>query len=73
MSDAAKVLIDQALELPSAERAIVAEQLLLSLEKPNAEIDSIWAAESEERIDAYEHGTLEYVSASEVFGKYDRE
>lgn len=73
MSDAAKVLIEKALELPSAERAIVAEQLLLSLERPNAEIDAIWAAETEDRIDAYEQGTLECVSASEVLGKYDRE
>ena len=73
MSDAAKILIDQALELPSAERAIVAEQLLLSLDRPDPEIDAVWAAEAEERIDAYEQGTIEVVSVSEVFGKYDQE
>ena len=73
MSDAAKILIDQALELPSAERAIVAEQLLLSLDRPDPEIDAVWAAEAEERIDAYEQGTFEVVSVSEVFGKYDQE
>jgi len=71
MSDAAKILIDQALELSSSERAIVAEQLLLSLEKPDAEIDALWATESEERIDAYEKGTLESVAAKDVFGKYN--
>ncbi|MEQ9564886.1 MAG: hypothetical protein RLN85_03555 [Pseudomonadales bacterium] len=42
MSDAANVLIDQALELPALERAVVAEQILLSLDKPDAELDDIW-------------------------------
>jgi hypothetical protein len=43
MSDTAKTLIDQALELPSFERAIVAEQLLLSLDRPDPEIDAAWS------------------------------
>ena len=73
MSDAAKILIDKALELPSAERAIIAEQLLLSLDRPDPEIDTVWATEAEERIDAYEQGKIEIASVSEVFGKYDQE
>jgi putative addiction module component (TIGR02574 family) len=73
MSDIAKILIDQALELPSVERAIVAEQLLLSLDRPDPEIDAVWAAEAEERVDAYDEGAIEVVAVSEVFGKYDRE
>lgn len=73
MSDAVKILIDQALELPSAERAIVVEQLLLSLDRPDPEIDAVWVTETEERIDAYEQGTIEVASVGEVFGKYDQE
>ena len=73
MSDAAKIIIDQALELPSSERAIVAEQLLLSLDRPDQEFDAIWAAEAEERIDAYEQGKIQAVSAGEVLGKYNEE
>ena len=73
MSNAAKILIDQALELPSVERAIVAEQLLLSLDHPDPAIDAVWAAEAEERIDAYEKGTVEVATVSEVLGKYDQE
>lgn len=56
MSDAAKVLINQALELPAQERAVVAEQILLSLDKPDAELDAIWASEAETRLSAYKSG-----------------
>jgi putative addiction module component (TIGR02574 family) len=73
MSDAAKILIDQALELPSSERAIVAEQILLSLDRPDKEIDAAWAAEAENRIDAYEKGEIQAASIGEVLGKYDQE
>jgi putative addiction module component (TIGR02574 family) len=73
MSDAAKILIDQALELPSSERVIVAEQILLSLDRPDKEIDAIWTAEAEDRIDAYEQGKIQAASIGEVLGKYDQE
>jgi putative addiction module component (TIGR02574 family) len=56
MSYAAKVLIDQALELPAQERAVVAEQILLSLDEPDAELDAIWASEAEDRLSAYKSG-----------------
>ena len=56
MSDSAKVLIDQALELPASQRAVVAEQILLSLDKPDAELDAIWASEAESRLSAYKSG-----------------
>lgn len=73
MSEASKILIDQALELTAAERAIVAEQILLSLDQPDAEIDAIWVAETEARLDAYEKGQLESVPANDVLGKYKGE
>ena len=56
MSDSAKVLIDQALELLASQRAVVAEQILLSLDKPDAELDAIWASEAESRLSAYKSG-----------------
>lgn len=69
MSDAAKILIEQALELPALERAVMAEQLLLSLNQPDPEIDAIWAAEAESRLTAYQIGEAEAVSLSDVLGK----
>lgn len=44
--------------LPPAEKAELFDQLLLSLEKPDAEIDRLWANEAESRIDAYERGQV---------------
>lgn len=69
MSDAAKILIDKALELPASERAVVAEQILLSLDQPNPEIDAIWASEAESRLAAYRNGLAEALPLSEVLGK----
>lgn len=73
MSEASKIIIDQALELTAAERAIVAEQILLSLDQPDAEIDAIWVTETEARLDADDKGHLASVPANDVFGKYEEE
>ena len=67
MSDAAKVLIDQALELPAQERAVVAEQILLSLDKPDAELDAIWASEAESRLSAYRSGQEPAIPLADAF------
>ena len=61
MSDSAKSLLERALALPSAERARVAEQLLSSLDQPDAEIDQAWANEVESRLRAYRDGKLKSV------------
>lgn len=71
MGDTVESVINQALGLPSLERALVAEQLLLSLDRPDSEIDELWAKEAEARIDALNRGELRKVSADEVFGKYN--
>ena len=71
MANTQKTLLEQALELPAAERAVIAEQLLLSLDRSDSEIDAIWASEVEERIEAFEQGNIQDVSVSKVFGKYE--
>ncbi len=73
MPSAVKIIIDQALELPAVERMIVAEQLLMSLDRPDPKIDAAWATEAEARLDAFQDGQIEAVSINEVFGKYDQE
>jgi len=72
MSTQAKQVLGEALRLSPAERASVAEELLSSLDKPDQEIDEIWAQEAEARIDAAERGEMQTVSEEEVFAKYDR-
>lgn len=69
MEKASKIILNQALDLPANERAILAEQILLSLDLPDAEIDELWAVEAESRIDEYEKGNIKTKSAQEVFGK----
>ncbi|BFM14640.1 hypothetical protein R50073_08230 [Maricurvus nonylphenolicus] len=71
MGEDVKAIINQALELSSVERAIIAEQLLLSLDSPTEEIDEVWAKEAEARIKAYERGDLQSTPMNEVFSKYE--
>ena len=72
MEKPSKVILNQALELPANERAILAEQLLMSLDLADSKIDELWASEAENRIDEYEKGNLKTKSAQEVFGKYKK-
>ncbi|MBC6961915.1 MAG: hypothetical protein DWB48_04060 [Nitrosomonas sp.] len=48
------------------------EKLLISLDSPDPSIDAIWAKEADARIEAYERGELETISAEEVFHKYNQ-
>lgn len=62
-------ILEQALTLPPEERAQLAERLLTSLEVPPDErIDELWAEEAEDRLDAYERGEIQTISAREAFG-----
>ncbi len=72
MNAEAKQLLDKAMHLPALDRAAVAEKLLSSLDTPDPAIDKLWAEEAEARIDAYERGEMESVSAEDVFGKYEK-
>ena len=70
MGNAAKSLLDQALQLSARERTIMAEQLLLSLDKTDAKMDEIWAKEAEVRIDAMNRCELHKVPTEAVLNKY---
>ena len=61
-------VVNDALSLPPKSRAKLAEKLLESLDDPRQrEIDRRWAEEVEDRIDAYEKGSLKAVLGKEVF------
>ena len=68
-----KDIINQAMALPPEERAIVVEQLLLSLDSPDQALGDLWAEEAEARLDAYERGEIATVSVQEAMAKYDKE
>jgi putative addiction module component (TIGR02574 family) len=74
MSEQAERIFEQALLLPSLERADLAERLLESLApETDPRIDALWAAEAESRIDAYRRGELLAIPAEEVFDEIDAE
>ena len=72
MANSANMILDQALELRAAERAIVAEKLLFSLNNPDSKIDAIWAKEADSRVEAYNRGEVDTIPSDEVFAKYHR-
>ncbi len=65
-------MLKEALELPSVERAGLADHLLSSLDSPDKSIDDIWRREVGERLKAYEAGRMETVSVQEVLAKYKK-
>ncbi len=68
-----KVLAD-ALALPPTERAALVEEILSSFDFPSRqEVDTLWADEVEDRIDAYERGEMRSHSAQDVFDRIDRQ
>lgn len=74
MTASAKNLLQEALQLPSNDRAALVEGLIHSLDKPDPALDALWLKEAEDRLAAYHSGELAVVDAEEVFrglGKSD--
>jgi putative addiction module component (TIGR02574 family) len=62
-----KNIISKALQLKPAEKSILIEALLKSLDVPDPKIEKIWAAEAEKRLKAYKAGKIKTVSFEEMF------
>lgn len=68
MSAETKEVFGRALSLPPVERAMLIERLFQTFISPDREeIDSLWAREAEERIDAFERGEAPSCLAEDVF------
>lgn len=67
---APKNILKEALTLKPSEKAELVDKLLSSLDKPDKEIDKLWAQEAEDRIDAYDRGEIKAVTLKEVLEKY---
>ncbi len=65
MADPNEVL-KEALALRPAEKVELIDKLLLSLDKPDKDIDELWAREAESRIDAYDQGKIKAVDLETV-------
>ena len=64
------IVFKKALTLRPFEKAQLIDELLSSLDKPDNEIDELWAREAEHRIDAYEQGKIKAISLEKVLQKY---
>lgn len=60
-------VLEQALELKANERSKLIDELLKSLDKPDEEIDEIWAEEADKRLEAYRKGELKTVPMEDIF------
>lgn len=65
-----KEILKDALALKPAEKAELVNKLLSSLDKPDRDIDQLWAKEAESRIDAFEQGKLKAITLEMVLEKY---
>lgn len=71
MTQAADQVLQSALALSPEERRDVLEELLRSLDGPEAELDQSWMDEIQRRIDEIESGAVQMIPAEEVFSRMD--
>jgi putative addiction module component (TIGR02574 family) len=63
-------ILKEALMLSPSEKAQLIDKLILSLDKPDKEIDKLWSIEAENRIDAYDKKKIKAISLEKVLQKY---
>lgn len=60
----------EVLSLNPLDKIRLVDELLLSLDMPNKELDKIWAEESQRRIESYEEGKTQAQDVYKVLTKY---
>ena len=70
MSSTADELEQQIQSLSDLEKLRLVDMILADLDRPDPEIDRIWAEEARERWAAYKAGGLPTVSYEDVMSKY---
>lgn len=70
MATISNKLIENIESLSDIEKLELVDSILTQLDKPDPEIDRIWAEEARKRWQAYKSGKLETVSYEQVMEKY---
>jgi len=65
----AKHLLEQALHMRPADKFLIIDGLLQSLDEPDKTLDDIWATEAEKRLQAYKAGQIKAIPYDTVFGE----
>ncbi len=60
-------LLEQALTLNVNDRTKLIDELFKSIDKPDEEIDQIWADEADKRLEAYRKGKIKAVPMENIF------
>ena len=63
-------ILKKARKLRPSEQAKLVDQLITFLDKPDAELDKLWAEEAESRLEGYKRGELKAVSLKDVLAKH---
>ncbi len=72
MAPQSQQILREALDLSPIDRAGLVEQILASFDFPaRKDIDTAWAAEAEDRIDAYDKGQIGSSPADDVLREID--
>jgi putative addiction module component (TIGR02574 family) len=73
MSTTADKLASEIRDLPDVEKLRLVDAILTDLDKPDPEIDRIWAEEARKRWTAYKAGEITTVAYEDVMAKHRRE
>jgi putative addiction module component (TIGR02574 family) len=72
MATQAERLVSEIRALPEEEKLRLLDAILTDLDKPDPEIDRVWATEARKRWIAYKAGRHAIVSYEELMAKYNR-
>ena len=71
MTTYAERLVSEIQALPDEDKLRVLDALLTDLDKPDSDIDHVWAVEARKRWASYKAGRLATVSYEELMTKYN--
>ena len=72
MAASAEILLQQAIQLPAGERAVLADELIESLHPTDPALDVLWLREAKARLAAYRAGELPVIDAEVVFAELEK-
>lgn len=72
MTKTTEQLVSEIHSLPDVEKLRIVDVILADLDKPDPEMDRIWAGEARKRWAAYKEGRIPTVSYQEVMDKHRR-
>jgi hypothetical protein len=72
MTTTAEKLAEEIKSLPDVEKLRLVDAILTDLDKPDPELDRIWAEEARKRWAGYKSGLIPSLSYHEVMEKYRR-